>query len=46
VDAAESFNQRLLGRMRQATADAQAPTVAGSPVARADVGRYLLEDDE
>lgn len=45
MHTAESFNERLIARMRaKARADAGEP--ATPPAARADVGRYLLEDDE
>lgn len=44
VHAAESFNDRLMAKLRAKAGD-DAP-LAEPPASRADVGRYLLEDDE
>lgn len=47
MHAAESFNERLMARLRaKAGDDLPPPLVPGAPVPHADVGRYLLEDDE
>jgi len=45
IDPAEAFNERLLGRMRNA-ADAARPVGPDRATDRADVRRYLQEDDE
>ncbi|MFN9213408.1 MAG: HPr(Ser) kinase/phosphatase [Gemmatimonadota bacterium] len=45
MHTAESFNERLIARMRAKARDA-AGEPAAPPATRADVGRYLLEDDE
>lgn len=45
VDPAEAFNERLLGRMRQASARTDAGLPPNTTV-RTDVRRYLQEDDE
>jgi HPr kinase/phosphorylase len=46
VDPAEAFNERLLGRMRQAAEGGQGAASPVAAVMRADVRRYLREDDE
>ena len=46
VDAAEVFNQRLIGRMREASGTAPYGRRATDSKPAADVRRYLQEDDE
>ena len=45
MHAAESFNERLIAKLRAKAGD-DVVEPAATPTARADVGRYLLEDDE
>lgn len=45
MHTAESFNERLMAKLRAKAGD-DAVEPAAPPAARADVGRYLLEDDE
>jgi HPr kinase/phosphorylase len=46
VDAAEVFNQRLIGRMREASGAAPYGRRSTDTKPAADVRRYLQEDDE
>jgi HPr kinase/phosphorylase len=45
MHTAESFNERLMAKLRAKAGD-DAVEPAAPPAGRADVGRYLLEDDE